>query len=60
MERLDSIMQTEIYDGKALADLVTLEFLAQVLGSVVAAALILIVGFLVAGWAKRRVVALPR
>lgn len=58
MERLDSIMQTEIYDGKALADLVTLEFVAQVLGSVVAAALILIVGFLVAGWAKRRVVAI--
>jgi len=58
MESLSTLMQTEIYDGKALTDLVTLEFLAQLLGNVLAAAFILIVGFIVASWAKRRVVAL--
>lgn len=58
MESLNTLMQTEIYDGKALTDLVTLEFLAQLLGNVLAAAFILIVGFVVASWAKRRVVAL--
>ncbi|WP_417818325.1 mechanosensitive ion channel family protein [Tritonibacter scottomollicae] len=58
MESLNTLMQTEIYDGKALTDLVTLEFLAQLLGNVLAAAFILIVGFIVASWAKRRVVAL--
>ncbi|MCG7628667.1 mechanosensitive ion channel family protein [Epibacterium sp. MM17-32] len=58
MESLDSVMQTEIYSGRTLADLVTLEFLASVLGSVVAAALILFVGFILGSWAKRRIVAL--
>ncbi|MBY6056039.1 mechanosensitive ion channel family protein [Leisingera daeponensis] len=58
MDSFSSLMQTEIYDGKSLADLVTLEFLAQALGSVVAAVLILLAGFIVAGWVKRRIVAL--
>ncbi|MGR3761645.1 mechanosensitive ion channel family protein [Roseobacteraceae bacterium NS-SX3] len=51
-------MQTEIYDGKTLADLVTLEFLAQVLGNVVAAIVILALAFAVASWVKRRIVSL--
>ncbi len=58
MESLDNVMQTEIYSGKTLADLVTLEFLASILGSVVAAALILFVGFVLGSWAKRRIVGL--
>ncbi len=57
MDGINDLMQTEIYGGKALADLVTLEFLAEVLGSVVAAVIILIAGFIVAGWVKRRIVA---
>lgn len=60
MDSFSSLMQTEIYDGKSLADLVTLEFLAQALGSVVAAVLILLAGFIVAGWVKRRIVALGK
>ncbi|KIC24759.1 MULTISPECIES: mechanosensitive ion channel family protein [unclassified Leisingera] len=58
MDSVNSLMQTEIYDGKSLADLVTLEFLAQALGSVVAAVVILLAGFIVAGWVKRRIVQL--
>lgn len=49
-------MQTEIYNGKSLADLVTLEFLAQAMGSVLAATVILLAGFIVASWVKRRIV----
>lgn len=58
MEGLDNVMQTEIYSGRTLADLVTLEFLASVLGSVLAAAFILFVGFTLGAWAKRRIVGL--
>ncbi|MFY0311481.1 mechanosensitive ion channel family protein [Leisingera sp. D0M16] len=58
MESINSLMQTEIYDGKSLSDLVTLEFLAELLGSVVAAVVILLAGFIVAGWVKRRIVSL--
>ncbi|MEW2912224.1 mechanosensitive ion channel family protein [Leisingera sp. JC11] len=58
MESFNSLMQTEIYDGRSLADLVTLEFLAQALGSVLAAVVILLAGFIVAGWVKRRIVQL--
>ncbi|UWQ50216.1 mechanosensitive ion channel family protein [Leisingera caerulea] len=58
MESINSLMETEIYDGKSLSDLVTLEFLAELLGSVVAAVVILLAGFIVANWVKRRIVAL--
>ncbi len=58
MESVNSVLQTELFDGKSLADLVTLEALVQALGSVLAAALILLAGFIVAAWAKRRLVAL--
>ncbi|WP_411352068.1 mechanosensitive ion channel family protein [Leisingera aquaemixtae] len=58
MESFNNLMQTEIYGGKSLSDLVTLEFLAEVLGSVVAAVVILLAGFIVASWVKRRIVAL--
>ncbi|MDC0658635.1 mechanosensitive ion channel family protein [Leisingera sp. SS27] len=58
MDSFNSLMQTEIYDGRTIADLVTLEFLAQALGSVLAAVIILLAGFIVAGWVKRRIVQL--
>lgn len=56
MDWLKTLMNAEIYDGKALNDFVTLEFLGQVLGNVVAAMLILIVAFIIGGWLKRRIV----
>ncbi|WP_417720267.1 mechanosensitive ion channel family protein [Salipiger sp.] len=55
METLNSLLNTEIYNGKSLSDLLTLEFLAQILGNVVAAVLILLIGFFIAGWVKRRI-----
>lgn len=58
MNSFNDLMQTEIYGGKSLSDLVTLEFLAEMLGSVVAAVVILLAGFIVASWVKRRIVTL--
>ncbi|AUQ59672.1 mechanosensitive ion channel family protein [Phaeobacter inhibens] len=56
MDSMNALMETEIYNGKSLADLVTLEFLAQAMGSVLAAIVILLAGFIVASWVKRRIV----
>ncbi|SPF77528.1 mechanosensitive ion channel family protein [Pseudoprimorskyibacter insulae] len=56
METLNTLMQTPLYDGKTLGDVMTLQFLAQMLGGVVAAMLILLVAFVVSGWIRRRIV----
>jgi len=48
-------MTTEIWDGRTITDLLTLEFLASAVGSILAALAIIFVGFFVAGWAKRRI-----
>lgn len=45
----------EIYNGKSLADLMTLEALAAMLGNVIAATVIIILGFVVAGFLSRRI-----
>lgn len=55
MNWLKSTFETEIYNGKSLSDLITLEFLTQIVGNVVAGVVILILGFLIAGWVKRRI-----
>ncbi|MGR3379061.1 mechanosensitive ion channel family protein [Salipiger abyssi] len=60
METLRNLLDMQIYDGKSVSDLLTLEFLAQLLGNVVAAVLLLIVGFFLAGWVKRRIVAIAK
>ncbi len=51
-------MNTELWQGKTIADLLTLEFLAGIVGSVIAAIAILIAGFAIAGWARRRIIRL--
>ncbi|MBY6002972.1 mechanosensitive ion channel family protein [Salipiger bermudensis] len=60
MEQLDNVMNTEIYNGTSLSDVLTLDFLAGILGNVVTGLLILLVGFLIAGWVRRRVVAISK
>lgn len=52
------LLNTEIVGGKSIADLLTLDFLASIFGSVLAAILILIAGFLIGGWARRRIMRL--
>jgi small conductance mechanosensitive channel len=51
----ESILNTEIAAGTTVGDIFTIEFLASVLGSVVAAILILLVAVVFAGWVKRRI-----
>ncbi|WP_258292801.1 mechanosensitive ion channel family protein [Pseudosulfitobacter koreensis] len=48
-------MNTEIFSGNTIADFLTLEMLASMAGSVVAAVLILIVGWVMAAWLGSRV-----
>ncbi|MBY5972635.1 mechanosensitive ion channel [Ferrimonas balearica] len=55
MDSLNGLLQTEIWNGRTLGDLLTLDFLAGVVGNVLAALVILFVGFFIAGWAKRRI-----
>ncbi|NDV02874.1 mechanosensitive ion channel family protein [Pseudoroseicyclus tamaricis] len=52
---MQDLMNTELWGGNTLGELLTIQFLAGILGSVVAAILILVVGFLFAGWVKRRI-----
>ena len=51
---LDGLLTTEIINGRTLADLLTLEFVISVFGSVLAAILILITGFVIGGWLRGR------
>ncbi|MEO1704423.1 MAG: mechanosensitive ion channel family protein [Pseudomonadota bacterium] len=53
-----ALFQTPLYNGRTLADLISLEFLAAAVGNVLTAFLILIIGFWLAGWAARRIKAL--
>lgn len=58
MDFLNDLMSTPVGADKVLGDFLTIGFLASILGSVVTAILILIAGFLIAGWVKRRIVAI--
>lgn len=55
---MENLMNTVIWNGQTLADLLTIEFLAAVFGNVLAAILILLAGFIVGGWVRRRLVQL--
>ena len=57
---MEDLLQTEVVSGKTLADLLTIEFLASIVGSVLAAILILVVGFIIGGWARRRLTRLGK
>ncbi|MBB4172956.1 mechanosensitive ion channel family protein [Sulfitobacter noctilucicola] len=53
-------MNTEIWQGKSLADLLTLEFLASAAGSILGAITIILLGWIVSAWLQRRVSNLGR
>ncbi|WP_299564807.1 mechanosensitive ion channel domain-containing protein [uncultured Sulfitobacter sp.] len=60
METIDSVLSTEIWQGKTLADLLTLEFLASTAGSIIGALVILFVGWIVSAWLQRRIMKMSR
>lgn len=57
---MQDLMNTEIWNRTTLADVLTLEFLASLAGSVVGALALVLGGFIVAGWARNRVIGLSR
>lgn len=54
-DQITGVLTMEIYNGKALADLLTLEALLSLLGSALGAVLILILGFVISGALSRRI-----
>ncbi|MCO6383761.1 MAG: mechanosensitive ion channel family protein [Vannielia sp.] len=58
MEFLNNLLTTPVGTDKVLGDFLTIGFMASVLGSVVTALLILIAGYIVGGWVKRRIMAI--
>jgi small conductance mechanosensitive channel len=52
---VQDLLNTPIWNGKSLADLLTLEFLVGIAGNVVSAIAILIIGFMIASWLGHRV-----
>ena len=55
METLESFLNEPLVNDTSLADLVSLEVLISLFGNVLAAILILIVGYILAGWLSRRI-----
>lgn len=51
---LDKLLNTVIWNGKTIGDLLTLEFLASIFGNVIAALFIIIAGFVIGGWLRKR------
>lgn len=57
---MQELMTTDLWNGTTLADVLTLQFLATMAGSVLGALAIVLGGFIIAGWARNRVVGLTR
>lgn len=54
-ETMNDIMNTEIWQGQTIADLLTIEFLASAAGSILGAIAILFLGWVVSKWLQARV-----
>jgi small conductance mechanosensitive channel len=58
MEYLDQLMGYQVVDGTTVGDLFTVRFLIDIAGQVMLASVILIVGFFLAGFFRRRIIRL--
>ena len=58
MDTLNALLSREIYAGRSLGDFLSLEFLASIVGDILAAILIIILAFVISGWVSRRVKAI--
>ena len=52
---MQDLFETELWQGKTIADLLTLEFLASAAGSVIGAIVILLLGWVISSWLQHRV-----
>jgi len=57
---MQDLLTTELWNGTTLEELLTLQFLASLAGSVLGALAIIVGGFILAGWAHNRIVGLTR
>jgi small conductance mechanosensitive channel len=57
---MEDILKTELWQGRTLGDLLTLEFLASAAGSVLGAIAILILGWIISRWLQHRVQSLGK
>ncbi len=55
---MEDLLNIEVWNGQTIQDLLSVEFLASFIGSVLAAIFILILGFVVGGWVRKRLVRL--
>jgi small conductance mechanosensitive channel len=60
METLNELMSTEIWQGRSVSDILTLESMASAAGSVLGAITILFVGWTVSVWIQGRIVRLSK
>ena len=52
---MQDLFYNKFWNGKSLADLLSLELIISVLGDVLTAIMILILGFVISGWVNRRI-----
>ena len=57
---MEQILNLVVWDGQTLGDLLSAEFVLGVFGKVVAAMAILVAGFTVSGWVRRRIFSLSQ
>ena len=57
---MNSLFNTELWNGQKLSEVMTLDSILQLSAFVLAATGMLLVGLIVAGWARRRVIGLSR
>ncbi len=55
---MQDLLQTGLYNGKTIADYLTLEFIAGLAGDILSVVLIVVLGFVLSGWVRRRIVAI--
>ncbi len=55
MEQLEKLLSSEIVSGTTIGDVFSVDYMVGFLGNIVVAGLILILGFYISGWLKRRI-----
>lgn len=56
MDVLTNLLAMDIGGGKTLGDVLSLDFLAQVFGTIVASILVLVAAFMIGAWLRRKIV----
>lgn len=52
---VEDLLNTEVWNGKSVADYLTLDMIVSVVGSLASAIVILVIALVVSGWASRRI-----